>query len=99
MSTPPLVMTRATKRFGAFTAVSELSLTVPEGAIIGFLGPNGAGKSTSLRMALGVMQPDTGSISLFGKPPEIATLKRVGFLPEERGLYKKMTTRATITRP
>ena len=96
MSMPPLVMTHATKRFGGFTAVSDLSLTVPEGAIIGFLGPNGAGKSTSLRMALGVMQPDTGSVSLFGKSPDIATLKRVGFLPEERGLYKKMTTRATI---
>ena len=96
MSTPPLVMTQVTKRFGAFTAVSALSLEVPEGGIIGFLGPNGAGKSTSLRMALGVMQPDSGSVSLFGKPPEIATLKRVGFLPEERGLYKKMTPRSSI---
>ena len=96
MGLPPLVMNNVTKRFGAFTAVSDLSLDVPEGAIIGFLGPNGAGKSTSLRMALGVMQPDSGSVSLFGKPPEIATLKRVGFLPEERGLYKKMTARATI---
>lgn len=96
MGLPPLVVNNVTKRFGAFTAVSDLSLDVPEGAIIGFLGPNGAGKSTSLRMALGVMQPDSGSVSLFGKPPEISTLKRVGFLPEERGLYKKMTTRATI---
>lgn len=96
MRMPPLVITHATKRFGAFTAVNDLSLTVPEGAIIGFLGPNGAGKSTSLRMALGVMQADSGTVSLFGNPPEIATLKRVGFLPEERGLYKKMTTRATI---
>ncbi|MBU1288627.1 MAG: ATP-binding cassette domain-containing protein [Alphaproteobacteria bacterium] len=96
MGLPPLVMDHVTKRFGAFTAVNDLSLEVPEGAIIGFLGPNGAGKSTSLRMALGVMQPDSGAVSLFGKPPEIATLKRVGFLPEERGLYKKMTTRATI---
>ena len=96
MSTPPLVMTQVTKRFGTFTAVSDLSLEVPEGAIIGFLGPNGAGKSTSLRMALGVMQPDSGAVSLFGKPPEIATLKRVGFLPEERGLYKKMTPRSSI---
>jgi len=96
MRMPPLVMTHATKRFGAFTAVSDLSLEVPEGEIIGFLGPNGAGKSTSLRMALGVMQPDSGSVSLFGKPPEIATLKRVGFLPEERGLYKKMTPRSSI---
>jgi ABC-2 type transport system ATP-binding protein len=90
-------MSGATKRFGGFTAVSNLSFQVPEGQIIGFLGPNGAGKSTSLRMALGVMQPDEGSVSLFGAVPDIKNLRRVGFLPEERGLYKKMTARDTIT--
>jgi ABC-2 type transport system ATP-binding protein len=90
MGDAPLVMSGATKRFGGFTAVSNLSFEVPEGQIIGFLGPNGAGKSTSLRMALGVMAPDEGEVALFG-------LRRVGFLPEERGLYKKMTARDTIT--
>ena len=69
MAQMPLRMTQVTKRFGAFTAVNDLSLDVPEGAIIGFLGPNGAGKSTSLRMALGVMVPDQGNIELFGANP------------------------------
>ncbi|MEO0981449.1 MAG: ATP-binding cassette domain-containing protein [Pseudomonadota bacterium] len=92
----PLRMTEATKKFGWFTAVDSLSFTVPDGRIVGFLGPNGAGKSTSLRMALGVMQPDRGDVSLFGAPPNLQSLKRVGFLPEERGLYKKMTPRAII---
>ncbi|MEZ5946475.1 MAG: ATP-binding cassette domain-containing protein [Hyphomonas sp.] len=89
-------MTDVTKRFGGFTAVDRLSLEVPEGQIIGFLGPNGAGKSTSLRMALGVVPPDSGDVRLFGRKPDVGTLQRVGFLPEERGLYKKMTARDTI---
>lgn len=97
MRDAPLVMSAATKRFGAFTAVRSLSFTVPAGQIVGFLGPNGAGKSTSLRMALGVMEPDEGEVALFGARPDIRSLKRVGFLPEERGLYKKMTARDTIT--
>ena len=97
MGAAPLVMSGATKRFGAFTAVKSLSFDVPQGQIVGFLGPNGAGKSTSLRMALGVMQPDEGSVALFGRAPDIANLRHVGFLPEERGLYKKMTARDTIT--
>ena len=97
MGDAPLVMSGATKRFGAFTAVNNLSFEVPKGQIIGFLGPNGAGKSTSLRMSLGVMQPDEGTVSLFGAAPDIQNLRRVGFLPEERGLYKKMTARDTIT--
>ncbi len=97
MTGSPLVLTDVTKRFGAFTAVHRLSLDVPEGGIIGFLGPNGAGKSTSLRMSLGVMPADEGTIRLFGRAPDIGSLRRVGFLPEERGLYKKMTARDTIT--
>ena len=92
----PLELERATKRFGGFTAVNGLSMTVSEGSIVGFLGPNGAGKSTSLRMALGVLQPDEGQARLFGQPPHLEALRRVGFLPEERGLYKKMSPRATI---
>lgn len=96
MAGSPLVLTNVTKRFGAFTAVSGLSLDVPEGRIIGFLGPNGAGKSTSLRMSLGVIPPDEGQVRLFGEKPNILSLRRVGFLPEERGLYKKMSARDTI---
>lgn len=97
MPVSPLILSSVTKRFGAFTAVDGLSLEVPEGKIIGFLGPNGAGKSTSLRMALGVMPPDAGKVELFGRLPGIEALKRVGFLPEERGLYKKMSPRDTIS--
>ncbi len=88
---------RATKRFGHFVAVDQLSFEVPRGAIVGFLGPNGAGKSTSLRMALGILTPDQGRVTLFGQPPRLETLRHVGFLPEERGLYKKMSPHATIT--
>lgn len=93
----PLRMTGASKWFGGFRAVDNLDLTVGEGRIVGFLGPNGAGKSTSLRMALGVLQPDFGSVKLFGATPNLKSLKRVGFLPEERGLYKKMSPRQIIT--
>ena len=96
MAEPSLILSGATKRFGTFTAVDRLSFEVPAGSIVGFLGPNGAGKSTSLRMALGIMTPDEGSVSLFGEKPELSTLRRVGFLPEERGLYKKMTARQTV---
>ena len=94
MSMFPLAMSGVTKRFGHFTAVKNLNFEVPEGKIIGFLGPNGAGKSTSLRMALGVMNPDEGQTHLFGAPPNRESLAKVGFLPEERGLYKKMSPRA-----
>ncbi len=97
MTSVPLEMQAVTKRFGFFTAVRDLSLTVPQGSIVGFLGPNGAGKSTSLRMALGVLSPDQGEVSLFGERPNIEALRRVGFLPEERGLYKKMSPRAIIS--
>ncbi len=96
MSDTPLQLTNLTKRFGSFTAVDDLTLLVPKGSIVGFLGPNGAGKSTSLRMALGVMPPDQGEIELFGEKPNVTVLNRVGFLPEERGLYKKMNPRSII---
>ncbi|MCF6329787.1 MAG: ATP-binding cassette domain-containing protein [Henriciella sp.] len=93
----PLEMRSASKWFGGFRAVHELDFSVPQGSIVGFLGPNGAGKSTSLRMALGVLSPDQGETLLFGEKPNLNMLKRVGFLPEERGLYKKMTPRQIIT--
>lgn len=96
MPDAPLVLSGVRKSFAGFTAVDGLSFEVPAGQIVGFLGPNGAGKSTSLRMALGIMAPDEGDIRLFGAAPELRALRRVGFLPEERGLYKKMTARDTI---
>ena len=93
----PLKMSGVSKWFGSFQAVRNLDFEVPKGSIVGFLGPNGAGKSTSLRMALGVLSPDRGDVQLFGERPNLESLKRVGFLPEERGLYKKMTARQIIT--
>ena len=84
------------KNFGARAAVSDLSFAVPQGAIYGVLGPNGAGKSTTLRMLVGVLEPNAGAIALLGGPITRATLKRVGYLPEERGLYRNMSARAAI---
>jgi ABC-2 type transport system ATP-binding protein len=85
-----------TKRYGDFLAVDRVSLTAPRGKILGLLGPNGAGKTSTLRMILGITPPDSGTIAVFGKQPGRAVQRRVGYLPEERGLYKRMRTRDTI---
>ena len=79
-----------TKRFGKQTAVSDLHLEVPRGVIYGLLGPNGSGKTTSIRMIMGILLPDEGRVSLFGGDPDHARRARVGYLPEERGVYRKM---------
>ncbi len=79
-----------TKRFGEFTAVDDLSFDVRAGRVFGFLGPNGAGKTTTIRMIVGITAPDEGSIELFGQRMSARMQDRVGYLPEERGLYKKM---------
>lgn len=84
------------KRYGARLAVEDLSFQVPRGSIYGVLGPNGAGKSSTLRMIVGVLRPTAGRIALMGAPPTRETLKRVGYLPEERGLYRGMRARAAI---
>lgn len=85
-----LVLDKVTKRFDEFTAVENLSLAVHPGRIYGLLGPNGAGKTTTIRMIVNIMQPDTGSIELFGQRMNAELQDRIGYLPEERGLYKKM---------
>ena len=85
------------KRYEEHVAVRDLSLQVPRGSVYGLLGPNGAGKTTTIRMILDIIAPDSGSISLFGKPhTTIGALDRVGYLPEERGLYKKMQVRRVL---
>lgn len=84
------------KRYGARTAVQDLSFSVPKGSIYGVLGPNGAGKSTTLRMLVGVLRPTAGEINLLGGPVTRETLRNVGYLPEERGLYRSMSARAAI---
>jgi ABC-2 type transport system ATP-binding protein len=78
------------KSYGDFQAVRDLSFAVEPGELLGFLGPNGAGKTSTLRMVLGLLKPDVGSIRLFGAPWSRGVLPRIGYLPEERGLYKRM---------
>ncbi len=78
------------KRFGEFSAVDDLSFSVRAGRVFGFLGPNGAGKTTTIRMVVGITAPDSGRIELFGRPMSYAMQDRIGYLPEERGLYKKL---------
>lgn len=79
-----------TKRFGDFTAVDGLSFKVHRGRVFGFLGPNGAGKTTTIRMIVGITAPDEGRIELFGRQMSADLQDRIGYLPEERGLYKKL---------
>ncbi len=84
------------KRFGAFTAVDDLSFEAPEGGVFGFLGANGAGKTTSLRMTLDILRPTAGMIQVLGEPPGRKRAGEIGFLPEERGLYRHMTCQETV---
>jgi ABC-2 type transport system ATP-binding protein len=84
------------KSFGAVRAVDGLSVRVPEGAVYGFLGPNGAGKTTTLRMVMDIIRPDSGAIRLFGEPASSPARDRIGYMPEERGLYRKMTASAVL---
>jgi len=81
---------RVSKSFGEFTAVDGLTLAVGAGRIYGLLGPNGAGKTTTIRMIVNIMAPDTGTIQIFGRKIDAALQDRIGYLPEERGLYKRM---------
>jgi ABC-2 type transport system ATP-binding protein len=93
-----VVLRDVTKRFASHTAVESLSLTVPAGTIYGILGPNGAGKSTSLRMLMNIIARDGGDISVLGRDParDPRVLRDVGYLPEDRGLYRKMRVMDTI---
>jgi ABC-2 type transport system ATP-binding protein len=84
---------RVTKTFGAHTAVDDLSLQVPTGTVYGFIGPNGSGKTTTLRMIMRILHPDRGHIRVLGEEAFGAANDRVGYLPEERGLYKAMKVR------
>ena len=85
-----------TKRFGDFTAVNNVSLSVPEGSIYGFIGPNGSGKTTTLRMIMNILLPDSGTVSVFGQHSSATARDNVGYLPEERGLYKRMEVRRLL---
>ncbi len=85
-----LVLEHVTKKFGDFTAVNDLSLTIPEKEMFGFLGANGAGKTTTFRMILGLLEANEGKITWNGKKIDYSTSPDIGYLPEERGLYPKL---------
>jgi ABC-2 type transport system ATP-binding protein len=91
-----LSLERVTKRFDQVVAVDDLSFSVEPGSVFGFLGGNGAGKTTSLRMVLDIIRPTSGSIDVLGRAPGRANAPEIGFLPEERGLYRQMTALDTI---
>src|SRR5262245_54662443 len=81
---------QVTKTFGHTVAVDQLDLSVPEGSIYGFIGPNGSGKTTTLRLVLRIFQPDSGQVVVLGDGSGEVADDRLGYLPEERGLYKRM---------
>ena len=91
-----IVLDRVTKTFGNCVAVDALSLTVPQGSVYGFIGPNGSGKTTTLRMIMNILYPDTGEIRVFGECLHGACVDRIGYMPEERGLYKRMKVRELL---
>src|SRR5262249_49329700 len=93
---PAIGLADVTKRFNGVAAVDALTLEVPAGSIYGFIGPNGSGKTTTLRMIMRILLPDTGRIEVLGSSATGAARDRVSYLPEERGLYKKMTVRRLL---
>lgn len=93
---PAVQIRDVTKTFGSLTAVDNLTLTVPEGAVYGFIGPNGSGKTTTMRMIVNIFRPDRGSISVFGREMSGTRSEQIGYLPEERGVYRRMTVRTLL---
>ena len=92
-----IVLRDLNKSFGETVAVRNLNLTVPQGALYGVIGPNGAGKTTSIRMMLSILFPDSGELSILGRKSALEAKDRIGYLPEERGLYKKMRVGPFLT--
>jgi len=91
-----LELRHVTKLYGSFKAVEDLSFSLERSSICGFLGPNGAGKTTTIRMILEIIKPTSGSITVLGRSSALQVRHRLGYLPEEKGLYKKMKTWAVI---
>jgi len=85
-----------TKSFGATRAVEEMSFEIPQGGLYGLIGPNGAGKTTTIRMVMSILLPDAGHLSILGKASALQAKDRIGYLPEERGLYRKMKVSAFL---
>ena len=94
--TPAIAIRSVRKQFGAHLAVNDLTLDVPEGSIYGFIGPNGSGKTTTIRMVMNIILPDAGDIRVLGQPVTSSSRDDIGYLPEERGLYKKMQVRRLL---
>lgn len=95
-TTAALQLSHVCKLYGSFKAVTDLDFSVSQGTICGFLGPNGAGKTTTIRMILEIIRPTSGQIMVLGQPSALHVRNRLGYLPEEKGLYKKMKAWATI---
>jgi ABC-2 type transport system ATP-binding protein len=91
-----VTITDLTKTFGTHVAVDALSLDVPAGSVYGFIGPNGSGKTTTLRMMMNILYPDTGRIDIFGQQMNDVNANTIGYMPEERGLYKRMKVREIL---
>ena len=92
-----ILLDRVTKTFGkGVVAVDDLSLAVPQGSVYGFIGPNGSGKTTTLRMIMNILYPDSGEIRIFGDRLRGACIDRIGYMPEERGLYRRMKVRELL---
>ncbi len=88
MSTPAVVVEHLSKAFGDTQAVEDVSFEARWGEVFGLLGPNGAGKTTAIRMMLDIFRPDSGRVEILGSSPDRVSKNRIGYLPEERGLYK-----------
>ncbi len=91
-----IVIRRLTKTFGATRAVDDLSLNIPAGSLCGVIGPNGAGKTTTIRMIMSIIFADSGELSVLGRPSAVESKDRIGYLPEERGVYRKMKVAAFL---
>ncbi len=96
MEAPAIRLQGVTKTFGKTQAVGDLSLEIPRGGLYGLIGPNGAGKTTAIRMIMSILQPDSGSVSVLGQRSALEAKDRIGYLPEERGLYRKMRVGAFL---
>ncbi|CAG0954405.1 Linearmycin resistance ATP-binding protein LnrL [Phycisphaerales bacterium] len=94
---PAIELRRVRKTFGTKVAVDDFDLTIEPGTLVGFIGPNGAGKTTTIRMIMSIIFADSGDIHVLGKTSAVESKDRIGYLPEERGLYKKMKVGAFLT--
>src|SRR3990170_7331204 len=94
---PAILLKDVSKAFGQTRAVQDMTLSIPRGGLYGFIGPNGAGKTTTIRMIMSILFPDSGELSVLGRATALEAKDRIGYLPEERGVYRKMRTGDFLT--